>query len=144
MLDSLAELTAKKTKKQHKYSVREPLVGSGFHLRDSPGNENCRVWSGPEKTSTLYLPTPQGKQISLLFWLGGFAPEVEIDAMKIDGVEESFWTEAAGNQILLVVPCVPKSDFVKVEFCLNKISLQTGDSRLLGFNLASYGWRDRK
>ncbi len=132
------------------YSVRMPLVGSGFQGRDGSGLAECAVWSGPETRATLYVPTPSGMRLSLLVWIRGYVDGRQRDQLRVlvDGVPVAHRFEwADGYADVLTVDVVSTRDFVRLEIELDE-TLESGepgselyDSRARGFAFDSYGWR---
>lgn len=70
-----------------RYGVRGPLVGHGVHGRDSPGTDQCRVWTGPETRTVLYLPCPADMWLEVGVWIHGYAdPAIRAGLrLRVDG-----------------------------------------------------------
>jgi hypothetical protein len=133
-----------------RYSVRAPIVGSGFHGRDGSGTPSCSVWSGPETRTTLYLPVPAGMKLSLLVWIRGYADSRQRDQIRVrvDGSPIAHHFAAADDYAdVLTVETFSTRDFVRLEIDLDE-TLASGDpgsarhdARKRGFAFDSYGWR---
>lgn len=133
-----------------RYSVRAPLVGSGFHGRDCAGQPMCAVWTGPETTATLYIPTPPHMQLSIMVWIRGYAAERQREQLRItvDGrLAVHHLTVCEGYADLLTVDVCSIRDFIRLEIELDETvdSVQAGcesfDDRKRGILFDSYGWR---
>ena len=132
------------------YSVRLPIMGSGFHGRDYAGTPACMVWSGPATALTLYIPTPQDVPLSLLVWIRAYAGQQQREQIRVrvDGepVMHCFAT-AEGCIDLLTVEARPVRNFVRLEIELDATltSLEAGldghDPRRRGILFEGYGWR---
>jgi len=131
------------------YSVRQPIVGSGFHGRDGGGLPSCAVWTGPEPVTVLYIPTPRTMPLSLLVWIRGYvdARQREQLRVRVDGkpVPHHF-AVTEGYADLLVVPAYSSRDFVRLELEIDE-TLESGDPdeqqydpRERGVAFDSYGW----
>jgi hypothetical protein len=133
-----------------RYSVRAPIVGSGFHGRDGAGMPSCAVWSGPETRMTLYIPTPSDMPLSLLVWIRGYVDIRQRDQLRVwvDGRPAVHQFEYAEDYAdLLRVDTYASKDFVRIEIDIG-VTLESGDpgselhdSRRLGLAFDSYGWR---
>jgi hypothetical protein len=133
-----------------RYSVRSPIVGSGFHGRDGSGMASCAVWSGPETSATLYIPTPPDMPLTLLVWIRGYANIRQRDQLqvRVDGRPAAHHFECADNYAdVLAVDTSAARDFVRLEIDVGE-TLESGDpgsehhdSRKRGFAFDSYGWR---
>ena len=133
-----------------RYSVRDPLIGAGFHGRDGTGTPSCAGWSGPETRMTLYIPTPSDMALSLLVWIRGYADRRQRDQIRVrvDGRPADHTFEAAPNHHdLLTVEARSNGDFVRLDIdidetlCSGELGLDGYDSRLRGISFDSYGWR---
>jgi hypothetical protein len=131
-------------------SVRQPIIGSGFHQRDAGGTEHCAVWTGPDRLSTLYISVPPDTSVELLIWINGYADSLVRDRMtiSIDGQPLPYSLERDENCAdLVVVPYSAKRNFIRLEidtgqtFTLNSPSHQEKDLRPRGLNFSFYGWR---
>lgn len=132
-----------------RFSVRQPIVGSGYHGRDGAGLPNCAAWTGPECRTTLYIPTPLDMPMSLLVWIRGYAANRQRGQLrvKVDGKATAHQFGIAENYAdLLVVPACPTRNFVRLELEIDE-TLESGepgdgayDSRERGIAFDSYGW----
>ncbi len=133
-----------------RYSVRAPIIGSGFDGRDGHGRSSCVVWTGPETRTTLYIPTPTGIALSIMVWIRGYIDSRQRAELRvrIDGetVEHRF-EQARDHADLLAIDTYATKDFVQLEIDIDK-TLEAGDrgsgrddSRRRGFAFDSYGWR---
>ena len=133
-----------------RYSVRAPIIGSGFHGRDGSGLPECAVWSGPETRTTLYIPVPPNMALSLLVWMRGYVEPAQRDTLRVraDGVPVVHgFGPADGYADLLTAPVVSQRDFVRLEIDVSE-TLESGtpgtdlhDARKRGFSFDGYGWR---
>ena len=133
-----------------RYSVRSPLAGAGLHGRDSAGEPICAVWTGPETTATLYIPTPRDMQASLLVWIRDYAAERQREQLRVktDGRPAvHHLTPCDGYADLLSVDVCSTNDFVRLEIELDETldAMDAGceslDDRKRGLSFDSYGWR---
>jgi hypothetical protein len=132
------------------FSVRMPLIGSGFHGRDASGTEQCRVWSGPQTRAVLYMPVPPGQKITVKLWVHGYASPRQRDLLRVtlDGtpVEHRF-EEAPGYLEAVAAEFETTRPFVSlaVEVHQTLSSEESGESghdvRQRGFSFDRYGWR---
>jgi hypothetical protein len=133
-----------------RYSVRMPIVGSGFHGRDGSGLPSCAVWSGPATRTTLYIPTPSNMRLSLLVWIRGYVDGGQRGQLRVrvggKPVTHNFELANGYADVLTVDTCTEKS-FVRLEIDIDE-TLESGepgtdlhDSRPRGFAFDSYGWR---
>jgi hypothetical protein len=133
-----------------RYSVRSPIVGSGYHGRDGSGMPSCAVWSGPETRTTLYIPTPPDMPLSLLVWIRGYVESGQRDQVRVrvDGRPASHHFAWANDYAdVLTVDTNSTRDFVRLEIDVDE-TLESGepgselhDARKRGFAFDSYGWR---
>jgi hypothetical protein len=133
-----------------RYSVRAPIIGSGFHGRDGGGMASCAVWSGPETRMTLYIPTPANMPVSLLVWIRGYVESAQRDQLRVrvDGHPVPHHFGAADDYAdVLTVDTHATRDFVRLEIDIDE-TLESGDlasdqydARQRGFAFDSYGWR---
>jgi hypothetical protein len=133
-----------------RYSVRAPIIGSGYHGRDGGGMPSCAVWSGPETRTTLYVPTPPDMPLSLLVWIRGYVQSAQRDQIRVrvDGRPASHHFGLADDYAdLLTVDTYSTRDFVRLEIDIDE-TLESGepgselhDARKRGFAFDSYGWR---
>jgi len=133
-----------------RYSVRAPIVGSGFHGRDGGGMPSCAVWSGPETRTTLYMATPANMPLSLLVWIRGYVEGGQRDqiSVRVDGRPVAHRFELADDYAdLLTVDTHSTRDFIRLEIDIGE-TLESGDlaselydARQRGFAFDSYGWR---
>jgi Sulfotransferase family len=131
------------------YSVRQPIIGSGFHGRDGAGMPSCAVWTGPETRTTLYVPTPENMPMSLLVWIRGYVDGRQREQLRVrvDGKPTAHhFALAEGYADLLVIPACPSRDFVRLELEIDE-TLESGeqgddqyDGRERGIAFDSYGW----
>jgi hypothetical protein len=133
-----------------RYSVRAPIVGSGFHGRDGAGSPACAVWSGPDTRTTLYIPTPPNMALSLQVWIRGYADLRQRDQLRVlvDGSPaDHHFGYASGYADVLTVDTRSTRGFIRLEIDLDE-TLESGepgsslhDARKRGFAFDSYGWR---
>jgi hypothetical protein len=132
------------------YSVREPLVGAGFHGRDGAGRDDCVVWSGPEPRFTLYMPAPSGVRLRVTLWIRGYAAESQRETLRVfvDGqpARPSFEMRRGYREALMVEARATR-DFVALSIDVGE-TLTTGtegtatfDARKKGLAFDRYGWR---
>jgi hypothetical protein len=132
------------------YSVRGPVIGSGFHPRDGAGQPSCAIWSGPGSLLRLYVPVPKEVAITVIVWVRGYAADGVRSALavSVDGepVPHRF-EEAAGWAEALLVDVRTHRDFVRLEIDTGGTHTYGNpgdavhDSRLRGITFDSYGWR---
>ena len=132
------------------FSVRDVLVGSGMHGRDSPGTPDCAVWSGPERRMVLYLPVPPRAEISVMIWVRGYAADRLRDGLRlrVDGESVAHRFESAdGWHEVILADVFTARDVLRLELEVEE-TLGTGspgdpehDPRLRGVSFDSYGWR---
>ena len=144
----LSQLRGMEDEDSTRYSVRDPIIGSGFHGRDSAGQTFCAIWTGPGSKSTLYIPVPSDLPLSLLIWIRGYATlwQRERLRLKIDGHPAKHrFRPADGYADVLIIEASTTRDFVRLEFntggtacCLEP---QGYDPRQRGIAINSYGWR---
>jgi hypothetical protein len=133
-----------------RYSVRAPIIGSGFHGRDGAGMASCAVWTGPETRTTLYMPTPPNMPLSLLVWIRGYVDRRQRDQLRVrlDGRPVPHYFGVADDYAdVLTIDTHTTRDFVRLEIDLDE-TLESGDpdselydERERGFAFDSYGWR---
>lgn len=132
------------------FSVRLPIMGSGFHGRDDAGKPTCAVWSGPATCLTLYMPTPANVDLSLLVWIRGYAAQRQRGQIKVrvDGQPAPHALASAdGYADLLAIEARTVRDFVRLEIEIDETltSAEAGgegyDERKRGFSFDGYGWR---
>jgi hypothetical protein len=132
------------------YSVRLPIIGSGFHGRDYAGTPSCVVWSGPAACLTLYVPTPKGARLSLLLWIRSYAAWQQRDQIRVrvDGQQAAHrFAAAEGCADLLTIEAWPARDFVRLDVEIDEAltSAEAGspvvDERKRGILFEGYGWR---
>ena len=133
------------------FSVRLPIMGSGFHGRDYPGTPISTVWSGPSACLTLYMPVPAGLPLSLLVWIQCYAAQRQREELRVrvDGLPaEHGFASAEGCADLLTVKAVPSRDFVRldIEMAEALTSAEAGreghaDPRKRGILFNGYGWK---
>jgi hypothetical protein len=134
------------------YSVRGSLIGNGWHGRDGAGTAECAVWTGPGRSATLYMPVPQGQEITVYLWVRGYvaADQREALRLRIDGhpVEHRFEPELT-CQDLVAADIATTRDFVRLEIDTGdpRASGVPGqpdhDPRLRGLAFDRYGWAMR-
>lgn len=132
------------------FSVRDPLVGSGFHGRDGAGLDGCCVWSGPSPAFVLYMPVPSAARLALRLWVRGYASLSQRDRLRVrvDGVERPHrFEQADGYAEAIAVEVTTQRDFVALEIDVGETAT-TGepgtpsfDPRLRGLAFDRYGWR---
>jgi hypothetical protein len=132
------------------FSVRLPIMGSGFHGRDDAGKPTCAVWSGPATCLTLYMPTPPNVDLSLLVWIRGYAAERQRHQIqvRVDGQPAPHnLVQADGYADLLTIDSRTERGFVRLEIEIDQTltSVEAGsegyDERKRGFSFDGYGWR---
>jgi hypothetical protein len=133
-----------------RYSVRAPIVGSGFQGRDGSGLASCAVWSGPETRLTLYIPTPPNIRLSLLVWIRGYVESRQRDQIRVsvNGRPATHYFGVADDYAdVLAIDTYSTRDFMRLEIDLDE-TLEAGDpgsefydARERGFAFDSYGWR---
>ena len=133
-----------------RYSVRAPIIGSGYHGRDGSGMASCAVWTGPETRTTLYIPTPPNMPLSLLVWIRGYVDGRQRDQLRVrvDGRSVPHYFGVADDYAdLLTVDTYSTRNFIRLEIDLDE-TLESGDpgtelydARERGFAFDSYGWR---
>lgn len=133
-----------------RFSVRAPIVGSGFHGRDADRTPACAVWSGPDTRATLYIPTPPNLPLSLLVWIRGYADPRQREQIRVqvDGRPVAHHFESAPDHAdVLVVETFSAGDFVRLEIDIDE-TVASGDPgsdwhdpRKRGFSFDGYGWR---
>jgi hypothetical protein len=133
-----------------RYSVRAPIIGSGFHGRDGSGMASCAVWTGPETRTTLYIPTPPNMPLRLLVWIRGYVDPGQRDqiCVRVNGKTTAHHFGVADDYAdVLQVDTHSTRDFVRLEIDIDE-TLDSGepdselyDSRERGFAFDSYGWR---
>ena len=133
-----------------RFSVKAPIVGSGFHGRDGSGMDACAVWSGPETRMTLYMPTPANMSLTILVWIRGYvvAEQREQLRVRVDGQSIAHRFDYADDYAdVLAIDTVSTREFVRLEIDLDE-TLESGepgteyhDKRERGFAFDSYGWR---
>ena len=135
-----------------RYSVRDPIVGSGFHGRDGSQHTDCAVWTGPEPATTIYMPVPACTNISLLVWIRGFVTADQRQHLCVTVNNEPLshrFEPADGYADLLVVDFESTRDFARLDIQLDAThsSGEPGsvwhDPRKRGLAFDSYGWRIR-
>jgi hypothetical protein len=133
-----------------RYSVRDPILGSGFHGRDGAKSAACAVWTGPECRTTLYMPVPSGIPLCVLLWIRGYAVPRQREQLRvrIDGepVRHRF-EHASGAADLLVAETTAHRDFLRLDIEINE-TVESGtpgselhDTRKRGIAFDGYGWR---
>lgn len=146
----LAEARGSASDGATRYSVRAPIIGSGYHGRDGGGMASCAVWTGPETRTTLYMPTPPNMPLSLLVWIRGYVDSRQRDQLRVrvDGrsVPHYFGVNDDYADVLTIDTHATRS-FVRLEIDLDE-TLESGDpgtelydARERGFAFDSYGWR---
>jgi hypothetical protein len=133
-----------------RYSVRTPIIGSGYHGRDGSGLASCAVWTGPETCTTLYIPTPPNMPLSLLVWIRGYVDARQRDQLRVrvDGRSVPHYFGGADEYAdVLTIDTNSTRNFVRLEIDLGE-TLESGDpgtelydARERGFAFDSYGWR---
>jgi hypothetical protein len=133
-----------------RFSVRLPIIGSGFHGRDGAGVASCAVWSGPETRMTLYMPTPPNIRLTLLVWIRGYVEGRQRDQLRVsvDGRPAAHYFGVADDYAdVLAIDTYSTRDFIRLEIDLDE-TLEASDPgsgvydvRERGFAFDSYGWR---
>ena len=133
-----------------RYSVRLPMMGSGFHGRDDAGKPTCAVWSGPSTCLTLYMPILAGMQVSLMLWIRGYAAQGQREQIRVrvDGQPAPHrLAPAEGYAEVLIIDACTIRDFVRLEVEIDQTltSVEAGsegqDDRKRGIAFDSYGWK---
>ncbi len=146
----LSELRGSHHEGATRYSVRDPIVGSGFHGRDGARQPDCAVWTGPDRSTTLYIPTPPDMPLSLLVWIRGFvsAEQRAEVRVKVDGKHLPHRFDAAdGYADVLVVDARSSRSFARLDIeveetrCSGAPGTDLHDPRKRGLAFDSYGWR---
>jgi Sulfotransferase family len=149
-----AHLTGEQRGTQHngatRYSVRAPIIGSGFHGRDGAGLTSCAVWTGPACTTSLYMPAPPNLKIQVLVWIRGYIAATQRQRLRVkidDQPVAHQFEHADGYADLLVIEARTDRDFLRLDIELDE-TIQSGepgsssyDERKRGFAFDSYGWR---
>lgn len=127
-------------------SVCDPIIGAGMHGRDGPGTPDCAVWTGPERTATLYMPVPPHLPLDILVWIRGYACESlrETLQVRVDGkpVCHELVPEQNYADLLVVRGCTDRA-FIRLDLDLpDTLPDPNGlDPRLRGLSFDAYGWR---
>jgi hypothetical protein len=132
------------------FSVKGPLVASGFQSRDGTGLPECRVWTGPSTRSVIYMPAPSGQELEICFQICGYAaPQIreqmyiEIDDRKI----EHYFEGEPDQAEVCIAPALSQRPFVKLAIHTGQTvdSIEggqgPGDPRKRGVSIDRYGWR---
>jgi len=112
------------------FDMNMPLIGEGFHGRDSRGNGDCCRWMGTDSHATLYIRNiaplglrsdlySAGKQFRLKFHVRGWVSKELRHTLriKVDGRDVTWHSELSpGCEEALVVTVEPARAFFKVEF----------------------------
>jgi hypothetical protein len=127
-------------------SVRDPIIGSGLHGRDGAGGADCAVWTGPERTATLYMPVPRHLPVDVLVWIRGYAEESlrQGFTVRIDGQPARHELVPEPNYAdLMVVRACTDRDFIRLDLEVRETLPDPGglDPRLRGLSFDAYGWR---
>jgi hypothetical protein len=132
------------------FSVRQPLIGSGFFGRDAPRTGECRIWTGPSPRSMLYMPVPAGKRIKIKLWVHAYASDRQrcALALRADGrtIRHEFQT-VDGYRDLITAEVETTRDFVALTIdvlgTLDSAEAGSGDfdERRRGLSFDRYGWR---
>jgi hypothetical protein len=132
------------------FSVKEPLIASGFQPRDGTGMPECRVWTGPSTRSVIYMPTPSGRELEICFQICGYAaPQIrEQMYIEIDDRRVEHYFEGEPDQAeVCVAPALSQRPFVKLTIHTGQTvdSIEggqgPGDPRKRGVSIDRYGWR---
>jgi hypothetical protein len=135
-----------------RFTVRQPVAGSGFHSRDGAGTDSCAIWTGPECRTTLYVPAPPNMNLSMLVWIRGYVAARQRDQIRVrvDGKAAFHRFESLEEYAdILVVDTRSTRNFVRLEIeideTLQSCELDSAfhDARRRGFAFDSYGWRPR-
>ena len=131
------------------FSVRQPLIGSGFQGRDSAGAPHCAVWTGPGALAYLYMPIPPDRDLTVFLWIRGYAQIAQRDNLRIrvDGREIPHRLEpAAGYADRLAIDIRSPKNFLRLDIDVGTTATtgQPGtpgfDARLKGVAFDRYGW----
>ncbi|HEX2940726.1 MAG TPA: hypothetical protein VHO91_06735, partial [Rhodopila sp.] len=146
----LSQLRGRHDQGRTRFSVRDPLIGAGFHGRDAAGTQACAVWTGPEYRATLYFPTPPDIHMSVLVWIRGYAAPWQREQLRIwvngAAVPHRF-EEEAGYADLLVADVHANGAFTRLDLAVNETvgsgapGTDSYDPRRRGIAFDSYGWR---
>lgn len=131
------------------FSVRQPLIGSGFQGRDGAGAPHCAVWTGPGALAHLYMPIPPDRDVTVFLWIRGYAQIAQRDSLRIrvDGREIPHRLEpAAGYADRLAIDIRSPKTFLRLDIDVGTTATtgQPGtpsfDPRLKGVAFDRYGW----
>ncbi|WP_434661781.1 sulfotransferase family 2 domain-containing protein [Paraburkholderia sp. A3BS-1L] len=134
------------------FSVREPVIGFGFHGRDAAGTPHCAVWTGPDTVSRLYMPVPASAELSVCLWVRGYANEKLREQLKIRVAGQPIshrFESVDGYRDCIVADVSTTRSFLSIEIELETTvtsgeSGQPGyDARRRGICLDRYGWSFR-
>jgi hypothetical protein len=131
------------------FSVRQPLIGFGFHGRDAAGTGHCAVWTGPGVVSRLYMPVPPHADLTVFLWVRGYADESQRASLRVraDGRERPHRFEHEdGYRDVVAVDVAAGRGFLSLEMEVHA-ALATGepgrpghDARHRGLCFDRYGW----
>lgn len=149
-VEAVRRLTPRKQEADTVFSVSDPIIGSGFHGRDSAGAKDCRLWTGPSRRSVLYMPAPPGIELQVKIWIHGYAAERQRGQLRleIDDKHRPHRFEAADNvREIIVADTTTWRSFIKLTIMLDEtLTSETagasgGDERARGVSFDTYGWR---
>jgi hypothetical protein len=132
------------------FSVKGPLIASGFQSRDGTGLPECRVWTGPSTRSVIYMPVPSGQELEICFQICGYAAPhireqmyIEIDDRRV----EHYFEGEPDQEEVCVASVLSQRPFVKLTIQTGQTvdSIEggqgPGDPRKRGVSIDRYGWR---
>ncbi len=127
-------------------SVRDPIIGAGLHGRDGQGTTDCAVWTGPERTATLYIPAPPNLPLEVLVWIRGYAGEALRQGLKVrvDGRPVRHELAPEPNYAdLLIARTRAERSFVRLDLEVPETLADPNglDPRPRGLSFDAYGWR---
>ncbi|MFK5599173.1 hypothetical protein ACFZ8E_19560 [Methylobacterium sp. HMF5984] len=131
------------------FTVRDVLVGTGFHGRDGVGTDQCAVWTGPTRVAVLYIPVPAHYLLKFQILVRGYADESQRNRLQIrvDGVIQSYYFEDRnGYRDAIVFEATPSREIINITFdfgctIAGNPALPLQDIRERGFNFDCYGWQ---
>ncbi len=136
--------------KEKVFDMNMPLIGQGFHSRDSAGETSCCRWMGPGNEATLYFPAPSDRPLVVRFFVAGWSDAELLKDLKIkiDGTLVEWSIEDRNNVFHALVVTTPKQSpncevllpFRKVTFALQTLHQTQEDPRKRGFNLWRYSY----
>lgn len=146
----LSELRGRFDRHAARFSVRGPLIGSGFHGRDGAGTPECAVWTGPSCQTTLYFPVPAEMDLRAVLWIRGYAAPHLRDQLRVrvngQPVAHRF-VRSPGVADLLIAETASDRDFMRLDLEVDE-TLPYGtphggpfDPRMRGIAFDAFGWQ---